>query len=134
MKIYRYLYYNLFLLWLKKKDEPENAHINAVITITFLLYTNLMSIPLSLVAIFKNEIIAIPEINTNVKIWIAIFLIGVGILNYMLLGRKREHNKIVTEFMASSKRIKRNSFYYTLLYIVTSLSIPFYIFFFTTPC
>jgi len=118
---------------LKKKDEPENAHINAVITITFLLYVNIMSIPLTFVATLKNEIISLPEINMNVKVWIVIFLIGVGTLNYMLLGRKKRHNKIVEEFKAKSVWSKKNDYYFTMLYLVVSLSIPLYIFFFTTP-
>ncbi|MBL4561496.1 MAG: hypothetical protein JKX79_11000 [Labilibaculum sp.] len=29
MDIYRYFYYKLYCIWLKKKDEPENAPINA---------------------------------------------------------------------------------------------------------
>ncbi len=133
MKTYRCLYYNLYRIWLKKKDEPENAHINAVITISFLLYVNMMSIPLALVAIFKNEVINLPEINMEVKVWIVTFLIGVGIFNYILLGRKKKHNKIVEEFKVESERKKKNGFYFTVLYLVISLSIPLYIFFFTTP-
>lgn len=133
MKTYRYLYYNLYRLWLRKKDESENAHINAVITITFLLYVNIMSIPLILIAANKNEIINLPEINLKVKIWIASALIGVGILNYFLLALKTQHHKIVEEFNLKSEGKRKKGIVYTVLYLVISFGIPLYIFLFTTP-
>ncbi len=133
MKTYRYLYYNLYRIWLKKKDEPENAHINAVITITFLLYVNIISIPLILVAISKNEIINLPEINTNIKILIVVFLCGVGALNYFLLGRKKQRHKIIEEFKSENEKKRKNGLFFTILYLVISLGIPLYIFFFTIP-
>jgi hypothetical protein len=133
MKTYRYLYYNLYCIWLKKKDEPENAHINAVITITFLLYVNIMSIPLILLAASKNEIINLPESNLNVKVWIAAILVVTGIFNYFILARKRQHNKIVEEFKSKSVEKRKKGITYTIFYMIVSFGIPLYIFFFTTP-
>ena len=104
MKIYRYLYYNLFRFWLRKKDESESAHINAVITITFSLYVNIMSLPLILFATNKYVIFNLPDININVKIWIVSLLLGVGILNYILLARKQQHDKIIEEFKFEDNR------------------------------
>lgn len=133
MKTYRYLYYKLYCIWLKKRDEPENAHINAVITITFLLYVNIISIPLILMAVYKNEIINLPEINFNVKVWIAVILVGVGIFNYFILARKRQHNKIIEEYKPESKENRKKGMAYTILYLIVSFAIPLYIFFFTIP-
>jgi hypothetical protein len=133
MKTYRYLYYKLYCIWLKKKDEPENAHINAVITITFLLYVNIMSIPLILLAASKNEIINLPESNFNAKVWIAVILVVAGIFNYFILARKRQHNKIIEEFKSESEGKRKKGITYTILYMIVSLGIPLYIFFFTTP-
>lgn len=133
MKTYRYLYYKLYCIWLKKKDEPENAHINAVITITFLLYVNIMSIPLILLAASKNEIINLPESNFNAKIWIAVILVVAGIFNYFILARKRQHNKIIEEFKSESEGKRKNGIFYTIVYMVVSFGIPLYILFFTTP-
>jgi|SRR5690554_6727910 len=119
MKTYRYLYYKLYCIWLKKKDEVENAHINAVITITFLMYVNIMSIPLVIMAVYKYEIINLPEINFNVKIWIVGVLIGTGILNYFLLARKKQHVKIVEEFKLEreeKRKKERNALCCTLPY------------------
>lgn len=133
MKFYRYLYFNLYQLWLKKKYEPENAHINAVITITFLLYVNIISIPLILLAALKNEIINLPQMTVNVKVWIAVILVVAGIFNYFLLARKRQHNKIIEDFISESKEKRKKGMVYTIFYLVVSLGIPLYIFFFTTP-
>lgn len=131
MKFYRYLYFNLYQLWLKKKDEPENAHINSVITITFLLYVNIMSIPLISLAASKREIINLPKVN--VKIWIAVILVSVGIFNYFLLARKRQHNRIIEEFKSESEKKRKKGMAYTIFYLIVSFGIPLYIFFFTTP-
>ncbi|MDG5801076.1 hypothetical protein QA597_11975 [Marinilabiliaceae bacterium ANBcel2] len=133
MKFYRYLYFNLYQLWLKKKDEPENAHINAVITISFLLYVNIISIPLIFLAASKNEIINLPQMNVNAKIWIAVILVSAGIFNYFLLARKRQHNKIIEEFKSESKERRKKGTAYTIFYLIVSFLIPLYIFFFTTP-
>ena len=132
MKTYRYLYYKLYCIWLKKKDEPENAHINAVITITFLLYVNIMSIQLILLAASKNEIINLPENNFNAKVWIAVILVVAGIFNYFILARKRQHNKIIEEFKSESEGKRKKGINYTILYMIVSFGIPLYIFFFTT--
>lgn len=133
MKTYRYLYYKLYCIWLKKNDESENAHINAVITITFLLYVNIISIPLILMAAFKNEIINLPEINFSVKFWIMAIFVGAGIFNYLSLARKKQHNTIIEQFKSESEEKSRKGMMCTILYLIVSLGIPLYIFFFTTP-
>lgn len=133
MKTYRYLYYLLYRIWLKKNDEPENAHINAVITITFLLYVNIISIPLILLAAYKHEIIHLPESTFNVKVWIAVILIITGIFNYLLLGRKKQHFRIIEEFKSKSEERYIKGITYTILYIIVSIGIPLCIFFFTNP-
>ena len=133
MKLYWYLYYKLYCIWLRKKDEPENAHINAVITITFLIYVNIISITLVWLAAFKSEVINLPEVNTEVKIWIAGLLVVTGLLNYFILARKKKHKIIVEKFNKESDKQRKKGLFYTWLYIVISLGIPLYIFFFTTP-
>lgn len=133
MKLYRYLYYKLYCIWLRKKDEPENAHINAVITITFLIYVNIISIPLVWLAAFKSEVINLPEVNIEVKIWIVGLLVVTGLLNYFILARKKKHKIIVGKFNKESDKQRKKGLFYTWLYIVISLGIPLYIFFFTTP-
>ncbi|MDE5423326.1 hypothetical protein L3073_13990 [Ancylomarina sp. DW003] len=133
MKTYRYLYYKLYCIWLKKKNEPENAHINAVMTITFLTYLNLFNIPLVLMAVSRREVIHLPEINMNVNVLIAAFLIGAGILNYFFLARKKQHIKIIEEFKMESERKRKRGMAYTVLYLIITFGIPLYISFFTYP-
>ena len=118
---------------MKKKDEPENAHINAVITITFLTYVNLFNIPLILLAIYKYEIINLPENNMNVNVWIGIILIGAGIFNYFLLASKKQHVKILEEFKQESEGCRKKGMAYTVLFLIISFGIPLYIFLFTSP-
>nr|WP_320117912.1 hypothetical protein [uncultured Marinifilum sp.] len=133
MNIYRYLYYKLYCIWLKKKDESENASINAVITLTFLLYVNFFSIPLILLAIYKKDFINLPEINLNVGALITIIMVGIGLLNYLLLARKKQHIKIVEEFIIESEEKRKKGMVYVLLYLIISFGIPLYVFLFTSP-
>lgn len=133
MKTYRYLYYKLYYLWLKKKDEPENAHINAVITMTFLEYTNIFSIALIILIATKKRIIILPEFNSNTKIWFVLVIIFTGIFNYFYLARKRKHNKIIEEFNSEGLKQSKRDYAVTILYIIFSLLIPLYIFLFTKP-
>jgi hypothetical protein len=118
---------------LKKKDEPENAHINAVITITFLLYVNLFSVPIISLAAFEKRILNLPESNFEVKALIALILIVAGLFNFFLLARKKQHINIIDEFKMESEEKKEKGMLYTVLYLIISLGIPFCVFFFTTP-
>ena len=133
MNIYRYLYYKLYCIWLKKKDESENAPINAVITLTFLLYVNFFSIPLILLATYKKDFINLPEINLNIGVLITIIMVGIGLLNYLLLARKKQHIKIVEEFKIESEEKRKKGMVYVLLYLIISFGIPLYVFLFTSP-
>jgi beta-lactamase regulating signal transducer with metallopeptidase domain len=92
-----------------------------------------MSIPLVIMAVYKYEIINLPEINFNVKIWIVGVLIGTGILNYFLLARKKQHVKIVEEFKLEREEKRKKGMLYAVLYLIISLGIPLYIFLFTIP-
>ncbi len=127
MKTYRYLYYNLFRLWLRKKDESENARINAIITITFLSYVNIMNMPLILFAVNKYVIFDLPDININVKVWIVSLLFATGILNYVLLARKQRHTRIIDEFKLEDNHKRKKGIVLTVFYLIISLVIPLFI-------
>ena len=128
MKTYRYLYYKLYCIWLKKKDERENARINAVMILTFLLYMNFMTVELVPLALFKKEIIGVSEINANEYIFIPIVFIISVIINYILLARKKQHEKIIEEFKSESEAKRKKGMVLTVLYIIVSIGIPLYIF------
>lgn len=134
MKYYRYLYYNLYLIWQKKKGEKDIAHMNAVITITFFFFLNLTSIPLLYMAIFRKGITLLPEeLNSNAKSIIVIFILLVGFLNYFYLGRKKKREGIIEQFNKQSDNKRKRGIMFAVLYLLISASIPLYIFFFTKP-
>ena len=138
MKFYRYIYYNLVILWLRKKDEPENARINAVLTISALLFLNILNIFIIIVIADKNKLIDLPdfnlpEINFDTKVWIVGVLFVVAVLNYLLLARKKQFLKIIEEFELESVEEKRRGIIRTVFLLIGSLGFPIYIFLFTTP-
>lgn len=133
MKTYRYLYYKLYCIWLKKKDEVENARINAVLILTFSFYINIINISLILLVLLKTEIIKLSEIDANEYIFIPIIFIASVTINYLLLARKKQHEKIIEEFKSESEAKRKRGMLYTILYLIVSFGTPLYIAFFTTP-
>ncbi len=133
MKTYRYLYYKLYCIWLKKKDEVENARINAVMILTFTLYANFMNILLIILVLTKKDILKLTEINADMRIVIPAILVTGGIINYLLLARKKPHEKIIEEFKSESEAKRKRGMMFTILYLIMSYGIPLYIAFFITP-
>ena len=132
MRFYRLLYYNLFKIWLKRKNEVNIAHINSVISITLLVCVNLLSIPLILMALFNLKLSFLPEADLSMKINLAVGMITLGIINYFILGRKKQHIKIVKEFSSYKENYGKTKLY-TIIYITITLLIPLYILLFTSP-
>ncbi len=131
MKTYKYLYYKLCCIYQGKKDEQGNAHINAVILISFLILSNIVTIPLTLMAIFGKDIIATPTLPQN---WIIfLFAIAYGISQYFFLAHKKKYVKIVSEFKDENEEQRKSGLLYTWIYIVASFGIPIYILLFTIP-
>lgn len=131
MKLYKYFFYKLFCLWLRKKDEVENAHINAVISMAFLTGINLISIPLILMASFGKDVISIPQLPSN---WILFLVVIIyGVIHYFLLAYKKKYLEIVEEYKNENKEKNKMGTFFIWLYIVISLGIPLFILFFTTP-
>ncbi|WP_421921218.1 hypothetical protein [Marinifilum sp.] len=131
MKIYKYTYYILFLLWQKKKDEPENAKINAILTITFAMYLNILSTPLIALAFLKKDLVVMPELKS--KVIIVLLLIMVGIINYTFLAKKDKHNKIIKKFAQERSNQLNFSKFLVFVYLAISFGLPLYIFLFTVP-
>ena len=81
----------------------------------------------------KKEMINLPEITSNVKVWIVGILLVVGIINYFLLARKRKYLEIIEEFNNETKKQSERGMILVLLYMFISLGMPIYIFLFTMP-
>jgi len=130
MKIYRYIYYKCYCLWLKKKDEPENAHINAVMSITILIYMNLLDFLFIFSTIFKDVKLKLPVVSTNVKIVICTIMISFGLLNYFLLAYKKKYLKLIKEFKDETEKQRKRGTIYVWIYAIVTIGIPFFILFF----
>lgn len=131
--MYRYIFYKCYCLWLKKKDEPENAHINAVLSLTFLVYLNLIDIPYISFAILKKDIFHLPHTSFTIKIIICIVMIGIGLLNYFLLAYKKKYLKIVEEFNSESEEQRERGILFVWIYAIITIGIPLFILFFIHP-
>lgn len=131
MRTYKYLYYKLYCIYQRKKDGQGNAHINAVILISFLVLSNIVTIPLTLMAIFGKDIIALPTLPQN---WIIfLFAIAYGVSQYFFLVHNKKYVKIVNEFKDENEEESKSGLLYAWVYIVASFGIPIYILLFTIP-
>lgn len=131
MKIYEYLYYKLYCIWQMKKSESEIAYINAIISISFLLCFNILSVPLGLMAILGKDIIIFPKLPDR---WVLfIIVIAFGVSQYFLFAHKKRYREIIKRYENETNKMRRIGFIFTWLYILISIGIPIYIFFFTTP-
>ncbi|WP_313381502.1 hypothetical protein [Proteiniphilum saccharofermentans] len=111
----------------------ENARINAVMILTFTLYANFMNILLIILVLTKKDILKLTEINADMRIVIPAILVTGGIINYLLLARKKPHEKIIEEFKSESEAKRKRGMMFTILYLIMSYGIPLYIAFFITP-
>ena len=122
MRTYKYLYYKLYCIWQRKKNESENARINAVISITFLLCLNIVSIPLVGIAILGHEAINLPNLPERWILFLAVIASGVG--QYFLLAHNKRHLKTAREFGGESELKRKKGLTYTWIYIIISIGLP----------
>ncbi len=92
MRFYRYLIYKLYSWGLKKKSDTPVA--NVVITLTFVHFIQLFSIYLVLLKLFPQIILFI---NVD-ELYVGIFLIFIGIIQYFLIYNKKKWELYVEEF------------------------------------
>jgi ABC-type sulfate transport system permease component len=130
MKAYRYLFFATYNLWLKKKSENSIAHINTIITLTLSIFTNIISIPLVYLAIFKEELLAVSDVPFSKNSSIAIILIIIGVVQYLLFGRQKKLLIIMKEFENCNYR---KAISISIIYLVVTFGLVFYVFLFTTP-
>jgi Ca2+/Na+ antiporter len=125
MEYYKYLYYNLFCLWLKRKGEKGVAHLYAFLSITLLIVFNLASIPMVLIVIFGKENIYFPELPSREVLYILVLFYG--LVQYLILVYNKKHKKIIERFENQNNSIsdRKQGVITTWTYIIVTISIPF---------
>ena len=118
-------------MFLNRKNEAEITHINAIIAISMLVLLNIASIPLLIMAILGTE--SIPDFHLPSKLVLFISFIIYSIVQYFLLAYNKKYLKIYSEFNNESEKRKKWGVILTRIYILISIGIPLYIFFFSTP-
>lgn len=117
-------------IWRKKKDEIDNAPINGIITITFLPFVNLVSVPLIIMAIFGTSIFDFPTFNK----WNILYIFaGFGFFNYWILLRNGKSHEIIKRFNQLDAALQKRGYRLTVLYLLITIMIPLIIFFFIPP-
>lgn len=116
MSFYDKLYYRLLILWSFKKNEAENAPINAVITISLMIYFNLLTL-----AILIREIPLSSFIQDRVVFFSS--LIGWGLVNAYIFLRRSKREFFRDAFNKDNENNKRRLANHGLLYIIGSIAL-----------
>ena len=129
MKKYRYLFYRFYCIWKRKKDEKKSAHINAVITITFMFYLNIIDISIIILFFLNDKMKKFSIATPNLKIGVVIFMIFLGLINYYRLAYNGKYLDIIKEFENISTKKDKIDNIFVWIYIILSIGIPvFFVF------
>ena len=121
MKTYRYIYYKLFVLFSKNKQYSDLPAFYAVLWFTFSICLNIMSIIIVLMLLFKKSEIDISFTSLLRNMYIVVFFIIFGIINYIFLATKNNHNKIYEKFRNESEIKKKKGNFLVILYLIISI-------------
>ncbi len=75
-----------------KKDAPEWT---SMFTLSFLIYINILSVPLIIITISDDYITSFPQIEKSIIIIISLFYLAIF---YFLLLYNNKYKKIISEF------------------------------------
>jgi hypothetical protein len=118
MKWYFYLNYFIFRFYEKKWGKLDNPVLTAFLATCLLVHLNIFTIVASYTLIV--DFWTVPELSGPYRVNIIAQMAFLGIVNYLLLYRKKKYVKIFDEF-------KKNEDYYkkwnksSLLYIILSV-------------
>jgi len=137
MKTYRYIYYNLVLLLLRKKENPDDAKINAMLLISLLVFINFLNVFSIIVVASKKNLINLSYFNLaefmyDIKLWGVGFFLSLVVYNYFFLARKIIFSEIIKEFEGKSEIDKKKGMVRTVFLLIISFGLPLFIAFFTT--
>lgn len=119
ISLYQRIYYELYLLWRRKKDEVGNAKYNAVLSISLLFWLNLYSVVTVLDVSLGLGVLKI-IVSTN-RIVLGIVFVCVLILNWLVLGRKSSHKQIEMTRQPVDNGQSNYSRLGVILYVVASV-------------
>jgi hypothetical protein len=127
MKIYRYIYYKLYCLILKRKDS-DRAKFSAVLIFTLLIWVNICTIPLFCIVVLKKDMFSFIDISSfQDKIYALLLFFTFFTINYVFLCSREKYLKIYNEFSneVGIQKVKKTIFFW--LYFILTIGIPVFI-------
>ncbi len=122
MKLYKFIYYRLYCLWLLKKDEKDKAHINAAISISFLIGINVLTIPILFIPLFwKYPNLSVPPTFK----WLVFSLVfGLELVNTIILLSKHRYLKIIHYFTNEDEQKRKKGIVIAIVYVIITICFP----------
>lgn len=119
--IYDYLFYKIYRYWRRKKSRKDNAHIDAILTLSaaiHFMFATIFILPMLLFVKINNIAIDFfPELK-----WIMITLvISYTILNHFYFLSNNRFKDIFLKYVKESDEQKRKGNIYTIIFIIISL-------------
>jgi MFS superfamily sulfate permease-like transporter len=120
MKWYYYLNYFIYRFYDKKWGNRDNPMFRALTIPTLLVYLNAFTI--WMIYEFITDFWTIPKTYPHYKIVIVAIFIFLGIVNYLILYRKKKYVKVFDEFKKNNDNYKHWNLS-VKLYIILSIAL-----------
>src|SRR6476661_2724839 len=122
MKALKYYYYRMFKYY---KNGDSIPYFSTFSTISVFAFFNLLTI-FSLLETIIGQKFSLPEINGFKRLWLILIIIPLYIIYQQYFVKKGHHNQILKEFANETKKQKRLSIFYTIMYFVFTIVVFFF--------
>ncbi len=119
--IYDYLFYKIHRYWRRKKSRKDNAHIDAILTLSFSFISLFIIIfILPLVTLAKQNHITLDDFPEFKVVMMTLFVIY-SIFNHFYFLSNNRFKDIFLKYVKESDEQKRKGNIYTIIFIIISL-------------
>jgi len=121
MKLYKYLFYRLYIWNLKKWGEEDVPQWNALLGVTFMMYANILTMLHVFLQFFDINIFMLEQ---TPKKEIVILFVSLIVINFFIFIFRNKYLSIVSELKAESKKKKQINLIFLWLYVILSFTLP----------
>lgn len=121
MKLYKYLFYRLYIWNLKKWGKEDVPQWNALLGVTFMMYANILTILHVFLQFFDINIFILEQ---TPKKEIVILFVSLIVINFFIFIFRNKYLSIVSELKAESKKKKQINLIFLWLYVILSFTLP----------
>jgi len=120
-KFYQYLYYRVYVWFLKKRNQKLMPHLDALVVVSMVMFFNLLSI---IFIIDYFGMLSINSMDINEFYFIA-FGVLIIIINHIVFIHNKRYLNLVNIYSDEPVILKKKRVYFIWLFILLSIILPF---------